>query len=294
MLFGANQNLSGKAVTPSSHREAIIRPVRELLPDIALPCYLRGVGYHSFRGQYEEYAAPGEKPFGQIFWGIAGTGKFIFDDKTFCVLGANQIVYRLPGQTHQLEFDGIGEWSYRWLTFDGPGATDFIQAYHYPAGGWTGDACPHELFLELGKLLQERSPYAWRQTVAVIAAILARAGGGHDNAGGEGKLVKTFMKLCRMHVGDGSVNVNIIADFLNIDRSTLRRAVKSQLRTTPGTYLREMRIQHALTLLQTTDLPVAEIAEQTGFINLSHFCRSIREITGMPPGAYRGGKTLLH
>ncbi len=290
MLFGANKNLSGKAVTQSSRREAIIRPVRDVLPDIALPVYLRGVGYHCFRSPYQEYAVPGEKMFVQIFWGIAGTGKFVFDDGKHCVLGANTVVCRLPGETHHLEFDGFGEWSYRWLTFDGPGAADFIRSYRFDPHGFTADACPHELFLEAGKLLQDRTPYAWRQTVAVIAAILARAGGGHDNSGGEGKLVKAFVDLCRNHANDGSVNVNVIADMLEIDRSTLRRAVKRQLRTTPGTYLREMRIQQALTLLQTTDLPVAEIADQTGFINLSHFCRSIREVTGRPPGAYRGGK----
>lgn len=290
MLFEANQNRSGKTVTQSSRREAIIRPVLDVLPDIALPLYLRGVGYHCFRSPYEEYAVPGEKPFVQIFWGIAGTGKFVFDDGKSCVLGADTVVYRLPGATHHLVFDGNGEWSYRWLTFDGPGAAAFIRSYDFDPAGFTAQACPHELFLEAGKLLQDRTPHAWRQTVAVIAAILAKAGGGNDDTSGEGKLVRRFIELCRKHTDDGGVNVNVIADMLNIDRSTLRRSVKRQLRTTPGTYLREMRIQQALTLLQTTDLSVAEIAEASGFINLSHFCRSIREVTGKPPGAYRGGK----
>lgn len=294
MLFGANQNSGEKVVPPSWRRQAIIRPVLDTLPDIALPVYLRGVGYHCFRSPYEEYAAPGEKPFVQIFWGIAGTGKFIFDDGKRCVLQPNTVVYRLPGETHHLEFDGNGEWSYRWLTFDGPGAADFIKSYGFDSSGVSADACPHELFLEAGKLLQDRTPYAWRQTVAVIAAILAKAGGGNDVTSGDGKLVRRFIELCRKHTDDGSVNVNVIADMLKIDRSTLRRAVKSQLRTNPGAYLREMRIQQALTLLNTTDLSVAEIAEASGFINLSHFCRSIRELTGKPPGAYRGGKMLLH
>jgi AraC-like DNA-binding protein len=52
-------------------------------------------------------------------------------------------------------------------------------------------------------------------------------------------------------------------------------------------YLNELRVQHACTLLLTTDLSIAAIAAVAGFANLSNFNRRFRRQNALTPREYR-------
>ena len=78
-----------------------------------------------------------------------------------------------------------------------------------------------------------------------------------------------------------------LADELAMDRSTLRRIFQSKMCMTPSDYLAKLRIQHALSLLEQTRLPLAEIADRCGFSDVSYFCRVIRRAVGVSPGSFR-------
>jgi AraC family transcriptional regulator len=62
---------------------------------------------------------------------------------------------------------------------------------------------------------------------------------------------------------------------------------------TIGNYQRRLRIDRARHLLTSTELPLTEIAFQSGFANQSHFSRVFRRGTGMTPAAYRRGAPWL-
>ena len=55
----------------------------------------------------------------------------------------------------------------------------------------------------------------------------------------------------------------------------------------PHRYLLTRRIERAIALLRDTDLPVTEIAYQTGWNSLGTFGRIFRDITGESPGERR-------
>ncbi|MBX2821218.1 MAG: helix-turn-helix transcriptional regulator [Rhodothermaceae bacterium] len=55
----------------------------------------------------------------------------------------------------------------------------------------------------------------------------------------------------------------------------------------PGEYLRLLRIEWASRELQSTTLPVGEVALKAGFYDQSHFSRVFRKHMGMPPGQFR-------
>ncbi len=52
-------------------------------------------------------------------------------------------------------------------------------------------------------------------------------------------------------------------------------------------YLLRIRIQNALYLLQNSDLPISEIAQQVGFKNISYFSQYFKKCTGYSPSAFR-------
>jgi AraC family transcriptional regulator len=56
---------------------------------------------------------------------------------------------------------------------------------------------------------------------------------------------------------------------------------------TPGQYMLSTRLRHAAVRLRSSDEPIAAVALDCGFDDLSTFNRQFRRATGMPPGAYR-------
>ncbi len=65
------------------------------------------------------------------------------------------------------------------------------------------------------------------------------------------------------------------------------RAFKSAVGQTPHRYVLARRIALAQSLLQRTALPVAEIAQQSGFRGPSHFAAVFRQQLGISPTAWR-------
>jgi AraC-like DNA-binding protein len=65
------------------------------------------------------------------------------------------------------------------------------------------------------------------------------------------------------------------------------RLIQRLFRLTPRQLAMKMRLDEALHLLATTDLPLAEITLATGFCDQSAFTRHFRRFVGMPPGTYR-------
>ena len=69
--------------------------------------------------------------------------------------------------------------------------------------------------------------------------------------------------------------------------SRLHELFQEQLGTTPRRYLADLRLRHALALLATTRLSVAEIALRTGHADQSALTRQLRRARGVTPAAYR-------
>ena len=78
-----------------------------------------------------------------------------------------------------------------------------------------------------------------------------------------------------------------IARHHGLSPSTLRRRWFDALKTTPGRYLLNLRLQNARRLLAETNLPVGEIATQTGFQDMFYFSRRFKSETKLTPTQYR-------
>lgn len=55
----------------------------------------------------------------------------------------------------------------------------------------------------------------------------------------------------------------------------------------PHQYLLRLRIEHAQSMLTTTDLPLRDIAAACGFADEHHFSKAFKRMSGVSPGAYR-------
>ena len=61
----------------------------------------------------------------------------------------------------------------------------------------------------------------------------------------------------------------------------------------PLTYLHEKRIERAQYLIAATSISFSEIAEETGFVNVSYFSKIFKKVTSLTPGEYKKQSELI-
>lgn len=78
-----------------------------------------------------------------------------------------------------------------------------------------------------------------------------------------------------------------LAEVSGTSAAHFARSFKQAFGVPPHRYLLTRRIERAMALLRETDLPITEIAFQTGWNSLGTFGRTFRDVTGDHPAAVR-------
>lgn len=83
------------------------------------------------------------------------------------------------------------------------------------------------------------------------------------------------------------VSIGELAGEVGVHPVHLARVFRQQHGTTPGAYLRRLRVEWSAAQLAATRLPLNKIAQQAGFADQSHFTRAFKQQMGTTPGRYR-------
>jgi len=81
--------------------------------------------------------------------------------------------------------------------------------------------------------------------------------------------------------------VDRLARVSHVSEAHFARSFKDAFGVPPHRYLLTRRIERATALLRETDLPITDIAFQTGWKSLGTFGRTFRDVTGESPGDLR-------
>ncbi|HMO58073.1 MAG TPA: helix-turn-helix transcriptional regulator [Roseiflexaceae bacterium] len=84
-----------------------------------------------------------------------------------------------------------------------------------------------------------------------------------------------------------AVPLRELARHAHMSESHFSHRVKALLGMPPKMYVRERRIERAIELLESTDLPIDEIAATLGYDATTSFFRAFKRVTGRSPGVYR-------
>lgn len=85
------------------------------------------------------------------------------------------------------------------------------------------------------------------------------------------------------------ITLDSLADKFHFHPSYISRSFHKNKGITIKAYINQRRIKHAIYLLETSDLPIKDIAHSCGFVNISHFNRVFKIITGKIPSQLNKG-----
>jgi AraC-like DNA-binding protein len=83
------------------------------------------------------------------------------------------------------------------------------------------------------------------------------------------------------------ITLSQVADVACMTIQSFCRFFKSRMKKTFSEYLNALRVSHACKLLIELDRPISDVANLSGFISHSHFCRVFKEQIGKSPYQYR-------
>ena len=86
---------------------------------------------------------------------------------------------------------------------------------------------------------------------------------------------------------DYSWTLQELSDLTHLSPSRFSALFQQAVGTSPHHYLIQLRLTHAVHLLETTDQKIIEIAESCGFRNLSNFNRLFKQHVGASPSEIR-------
>ncbi|HEX7764059.1 MAG TPA: helix-turn-helix transcriptional regulator, partial [Cellvibrio sp.] len=86
---------------------------------------------------------------------------------------------------------------------------------------------------------------------------------------------------------DQNISLQELADHCCVSVFHFSRIFKTIMQQSPYKYLSSIRLAHAKMLLETTHLPITQIAFQCGFNSLEQFSNTYRQFFNTSPAHYR-------
>lgn len=85
----------------------------------------------------------------------------------------------------------------------------------------------------------------------------------------------------------GKILLKEFGEQFHLSEKYISRYFKEHFHITISQYVTYLRLEHAKHLLQDTDIPVTEVAMQSGYQNVSYFIRSFKKAYGVSPLKYK-------
>lgn len=106
-------------------------------------------------------------------------------------------------------------------------------------------------------------------------------------------VVKRAKQYIETHFTEPTIALELVAKDLQVSPVYLSRIIKQELGTSFVSLVTNLRMKRAIQLLNTTELPIVEIAEQIGYDTQHYFSTSFKKVIGVSPIKYRKNSMLV-
>ena len=104
--------------------------------------------------------------------------------------------------------------------------------------------------------------------------------------GNDEVLMERIMKVVNEHLDDSDFNVEMLTKEIGISRAQLHRKMKEMTGLPVSEFIRNIRLEQAVRLLEEQKINVTQVAYSVGFSNLAHFSTVFRKQFGVSPTDY--------
>ncbi len=141
-----------------------------------------------------------------------------------------------------------------------------------------------ELFIRLEKLRELRQALKARYAGGgeVIQQISQNKAPSPDEA-----FLQKLIQTVRTRLDDPGLGVNDLCRAAQLSNTQINRKLKALMGKTPSQFIRLIRLQRAVELLQSSEQNVSEVAYAVGFSDPNYFSRTFSEEYGYPPSEVR-------
>jgi AraC-like DNA-binding protein len=239
-----------------------------------------------------------ERPEGRaeaiLIYASGGVGWCEMEGKEWCVTEGSALLIP-PGTPHVYGADASDPWVIWWVHFGGVRMLDYLRVLGVSA------ARPLLFVPDVHRILDAfAETYAWvtqgytEVSQVGLSTSLVRLLGllrGHQRSPDARtrrteELVRRTIRFMRDHLAE-TRSLRELADLAELSVPHYSALFRRLTGSSPGRFYSQLKIQRACELLDTTDRPIASIAEEVGYPDPFHFSRIFKQVVGKPPSEYR-------
>ncbi|WP_438448463.1 AraC family transcriptional regulator [Gorillibacterium sp. sgz5001074] len=225
---------------------------------------------------------------------LSGQGYIDYGHRTLPLPKGFGFLVKVPSQHRYYYLEDKDPWEFIWINLRGDEANriwDLVMEQEGPVIERDSDSPLIQGFWKLLHTVVEEKvtdKYALSSLVYEWMLTLVRTSRekGHEISATSSSIIQKAKKYMREHYAS-EVTLAILSEHCGVNKHHLCRLFQRSEQTSPLNVLRDRRVEAAITLLRTTDLPIHEIGQRCGFDSPSYFGKIFREYMSMTPKEYR-------
>ena len=232
--------------------------------------------------------------FYSCFLLLRGCGEYIAEDGERLPLQAGDLVQRIPGMIHSTRVEPDGQW----LEFFISVSADFYEA-EKNLGVLPGTPVRKNAFytvdLDQYKSLVRRLKAATQNELPTIALELEREllymfgyGKARNENTDKDDYLQNVHDILEQNL-DCEISMEKLAKEIHMGYESLRKDFRKKYGISPGKYRIEKKMEQACLLLES-GIPIKEIAQMVGYVDVYSFSKQFTKTYHIAPGKYRKNK----
>ena len=244
------------------------------------------IGVHDFH-HVVALKAPRKQPYYTLHYVISGKGFLELNGKKYHVKENEYFIYP-PNIDLSYYPDEQEPWTYFWFNFNGTLAESYYQDLltDSPVLSSASRAENHQLFSDFLTVFSTRPP-KYYETLALFYSIMGKLTSQKDEYGTKNTFYETAKETIDLNYLQPTFSIDSLCLILHISHSYLCKIFKEKTGVTLKYYLISLRLNYSISLLKATDLPIKQVAYQSGFSDEFNFMKSFKKHFDTTPSLYR-------
>ena len=230
---------------------------------------------------------PMDKPHSRdtLLYILSGTCVFTMDNGEVFKIQAGDVVYLAQGQDYSLE---VTSDDYRYIVCDFHFST---PKTHHALYIRANNPTPFErLFRKLLKVFAISAPDRRIKSMALLYEIYSLMIQNNQDLYVPGS-TKIRIEIARAYIQENITDPNLsvaeLAHSAQMSEVHFRKLFQNLYNCSPSKYILQHRVVYSQKLMALNELQLEDIALQSGFCSLPHFCRVFKNVTGTTPAVFR-------